>query len=776
MEGSYWLRLGSIIAMVLGCIYVLLPSMLDDSNNQPNVATAVEKSEPALEVWFTSEDKRPDEANASVLEKRLRAFDVDIERVEAGDDKVTVHLRSSAAKGAKTKVIAAASQPGASAIYPLESVAGVDLAAWKAAADPAAELGRQLGGKKVEGASPVAGVALRGAATQPDGKLLATLDGALAAPAVVAIDGRAVGVVEPGEAGAVISLAPSDVQAGLDAALLAAPALPEPLKRVEAPKAAEKKGEEVQKELTWWEGLLPNTKLNLGLDLQGGIDLTLQVDQEAAVFAQVQRDRNVLRDQAARDNKAIDVLRDRSRPALKVAAAEDLASLKDWLSGVLRQYTYTETISEEGKTYHVFLMQEVRDEEIRAQAVEQVLETLRKRVDSTGVKEPAIVKMPGGRINIQLPGVSDAQAAVDALGQQAQLEFRLVDAKADGVMVRDMIDEAKKELAEEVFNDDDLLNEWLHEKRKLAEDRALLWEYDENEAGELVRSRPIQLHDQVVLTGGDVNNAGVGWDQSNQPQVLLEFKPQGARVFCDITTANIDKQFAIILDHQIRSAPVIRSAICGGSASIEMGGSADPMKDANTLALVLRTGSLTAPVDVGEVRQVGPSLGADAIRSGILGSLVGGGITILFMLVWYRTAGFIANIALLINMLLVFALLAMFGATLTLPGIAGVALTVGMAIDANIIVYERIREELALGVSARKAVDTGYDKGVTAVIDANLTAAIAGVVLYSYGAGPIKGFAVTLLIGIFTTVVSGVYVTRTLLEIVTRNSNARLDI
>ncbi|HMV67352.1 MAG TPA: protein translocase subunit SecD, partial [Myxococcota bacterium] len=606
------------------------------------------------------------------------------------------------------------------------------------------------------------------------------IDGALAAPALVAIDGRAVGVVEPGEAGVTVSLAASGVLAGVNEALLASSPLPEPLVKPSASKldAEPKKDDEAkpEAEVAWWRGLLPSTRLNLGLDLQGGIDLTLQVDQDAAVFAQVQRDRNVLRDQAARDNKAIEVLRDRSRPALKVWSDDDLATIKEWVGGVLRPYTYAETVTEDGKSFHVFLMSEARDEEIRLQAVEQVLETLRKRVDSTGVKEPAIVKMPGGRINIQLPGVSDSQAALDALGQQAQLEFRLVDHEADATNVREMIDDAKSQLSPEEFANDELLNEWLHEQHKIADDRALLWDYDEKEGGELVRARPIQLHDQVVLTGADVNNAGVSLDQSNQPQVMLEFKPQGARIFCDITTANVNKQFAIILDHQIRSAPVIRSAICGGSASIEMGGSSDPMKDANTLALVLRTGSLTAPVDVGEVRQVGPSLGEDAIRSGLIGSVLGGLVVLVFMILWYRTAGMVANVALVINVLLVFALLSMFGATLTLPGIAGIALTIGMAVDANIIVYERIREELALGVSARKAVDTGYEKGVTAVIDGNLTTAVAGVVLYSYGASSIKGFAVTLLIGIFTTIVTGVYVSRTLLEVITRKSNSRLDI
>ena len=279
-----------------------------------------------------------------------------------------------------------------------------------------------------------------------------------------------------------------------------------------------------------------------------------------------------------------------------------------------------------------------------------------------------------------------------------------------------------------------------------------------------------------MLTGNDVNNARVGWDQNNQPYVSMEFKPRGSQTFCEVTTANVQKQFAIILDDTIRSIPQIREPICGGAASIEMGASVNPLKEAQTLALVLRTVALGAPVVLAQVRQVGASLGQESIQKGSIATVVGGIIVLLFMIGWYRSAGMIANIALIVNVLLVLSCLALFGATLTLPGIAGIALTIGMAVDANIIIYERIREELRLGVHPRKAVDVGFDKAVVAVLDANITTAIAGVVLFSYGTGPIKGFAVTLLIGIVTTLVTALFVTRTLLELITRSSAARLRI
>ena len=310
------------------------------------------------------------------------------------------------------------------------------------------------------------------------------------------------------------------------------------------------------------------------------------------------------------------------------------------------------------------------------------------------------------------------------------------------------------------------------------DDQIILWEYEPAaEEGQLEkRSTWYVLKNKIILTGADVNDAGVSWDQTQQPYVALEFKPTGAQTFCQVTTDNVGKPFAIVLDGQVRSAPNIRERICGGRASIEMGSSADAVNDANTLAVVLRTGSLNAPVVFGNITAVGPSLGADAIRAGMIGMGIGGFIILAFMGTWYRASGMIASVALILNVTLVFALLAGFGATLTLPGFAGIALTVGMAVDANIIIYERIREELRLGVKARKAVETGYEKGVVAVVDANITTAIAGVVLYSYGTGPIKGFAVTLLIGIFTTLVTALFVTKTFMELSTRRSTARLSI
>jgi preprotein translocase subunit SecD len=305
-----------------------------------------------------------------------------------------------------------------------------------------------------------------------------------------------------------------------------------------------------------------------------------------------------------------------------------------------------------------------------------------------------------------------------------------------------------------------------------------MFEYeDQGELGQ-VRTRAVVVRDRIILTGDDVNDASVAMNQYNEPYVALEFKPRGGKVFCDITSENVGRRFAIVLDNKARSAPVIREAICGGRASIEMGVQDynQGLKEASVLALVLRTGALPAPVSIGDVRTVGASLGADAIAAGKLATSVGGVLVLFFMLLFYKKAGVVSCIALITNILLVMLLLAAAGATLTLPGIAGIALTVGMAVDCNIIVYERIREELRLGKNTRSAVDSGFSNALTAVLDANITTFIAGVVLYTYGTGPIKGFSVTLMIGIITTLFTGIFVSRTMMDFVTRKASSRLSI
>jgi preprotein translocase subunit SecD len=787
--------------MLFASLYTLAPTFLQGDVQSRLLATteAIDTPTQSTQVDFSVVfDVEGSAKTASkVVDSRLKSAGVAYERVDFEGGQVKVYVAAGTSDDAVTVLV---KDTGLTVLHSL-SVAGE---ASEDAQDPPAGTPSALISLLGDDGASWAGPLMALAGTSPEASALSLTVASAAASddgwsvqtegdwpsdttaAVLTVDGVAHGVVFPADAEGRSAFVPfADLSDAVSGQLISGP-LPGALtvvadEVVEVSAAAdEPEGDAAEDEDAtppeWWESLLPEATLSLGLDLQGGIDLTLQVELDVAVNSQVRRDRKMVDEAALKDGFDLATNVERNRPVMRMRHAGEFSALQAFMADKLPQYVYLETLSDsEGLEWHAFRIQEERVKEISDQAVEQVLETLRKRVDSTGVKEPSVVKMGGGRINIQLPGADDPDKAMDAIGTQAVLEFLLVDEDADLTGLDRLLVEAEQTLPADQFNNDQLLNEILWSQGKVTEDRVVKWEYDVT-SGEEVRGQPYMLKNDVILTGSDINNARVGWDQTQRPYVSLDFKPRGAKVFCDVTTANVRKRFAIVLDGQVRSAPNIRERICGGAASIEMGGAMEPLAEANTLALVLRTGSLNAPVSFGNISAVGASLGQDAIQSGFLGMAIGFGIILTFMALWYRASGMIADVALTLNVILVFALLAAFGATLTLPGFAGIALTVGMAVDANIIIYERIREELRLGVHARKAVETGYEKGVVAVLDANITTAIAGVVLYSYGTGPIKGFAVTLLIGIFTTLVTALFVTRTLMELSTRNSSARLSI
>ncbi len=534
-----------------------------------------------------------------------------------------------------------------------------------------------------------------------------------------------------------------------------------------------------QDDASWLDGLLPDTEFNLGIDLAGGIDLTLQVEVEEAVLSSVVRDARPLREALQREGISVDeVRRMRGQPALlvRLSEGEELSDLRFFMQQRYNGYSYEGTQMRDALEYHVFLLTDESADYIRKRAVEQALETLRDRINETGVKEPSIVQKGGNRINVQLPGMDNMQEAVDIIGTTAVLEFMMVDEDVSAEQIEKALLEAENQLDGVNFHDDRALSDWLVRTGRIPDGDRLLWKYQDGVDGKEMRVNALVVKDEVVLTGDDINDAHVSMNQYNEPYVSLAFKPRGARVFSEVTGQNVGKRFAIVLDAKMRSAPVIREKIAGGMASIEMGGGGyqEQLADASVLSLVLRTGALPAPVTIGEVRVVGATLGQDAITSGVEATLLGGFLVLLFMVIYYRGIGVVADLALLLNVVFILALLAAFGATLTLPGIAGIALTIGMAVDANIIIFERIREELRLGKTARAAVDAGFDKAVSAVLDANITTFIAGVVLFSYGTGPIKGFAVTLMIGIATTLFSAIFVSRAMLDLLTRKAATRL--
>ncbi len=351
--------------------------------------------------------------------------------------------------------------------------------------------------------------------------------------------------------------------------------------------------------------------------------------------------------------------------------------------------------------------------------------------------EPDIRRQGQNRILLQLPGIKDPQRAKDLIGRTAQLEFKLVDNTAS---LQAAVD------------------------GNVPPGRQLLYQVDEDPQTGQKTKTPFLLKKRTLLTGDNLTDARVQIDsQYNNPYVSLEFDKKGARIFERITDENTGKLLAIVLDDRMASAPVIREKISGGRAQIT---GQFTMNQARDLAIVLRAGALPAPVEILEERTVGPSLGTDSIRKGLISMGIGGLLVILFMILYYKGAGIIADIALTLNVFFIAGGLAAFNATLTLPGIAGIILTIGMAVDANVIIFERIREELTLGKTPRAALDAGYNRATLTILDANVTTLIAAAVLFQFGTGAIKGFAVTLSMGVIASLLTSLILSRTIFEFI----------
>jgi preprotein translocase subunit SecD len=373
---------------------------------------------------------------------------------------------------------------------------------------------------------------------------------------------------------------------------------------------------------------------------------------------------------------------------------------------------------------------------IRDFAVRQAVDTIRNRVDQFGVAEPTIQRQGENRILVQLPGVQDPARAKALIGKTALLEFKLLDEQADP-------EKARKEGPPPGT---DVLYGRQVDRQTKAETKI-----------------PYVVRKRTLLTGDLIQTAEVRISDSGEPYVSLTFNSTGARVFGEITEQNVNKRLAIVLDGNVHSAPVIRERIPSGQAQITGGFTAEEARD---LAIVLRAGALPAPVQILEERTVGPSLGADSIRKGVLSTVAGAIVVVLFMIVYYRLSGLIADVAVMLNVLILLACMAGFHATLTLPGIAGIVLTIGMAVDTNILIFERIREEFRLGKSVRAAIEAGFGRAFTTVIDTHVTVLVSAVILYQFGTGPVKGFAVSLFIGILASLFTAVFFTRLVFDLI----------
>ncbi|MBG0789948.1 MAG: protein translocase subunit SecD [Desulfovibrionaceae bacterium] len=489
--------------------------------------------------------------------------------------------------------------------------------------------------------------------------------------------------------------------------------------------------------------ILPDNTVSLGLDLKGGINLTLGVDMATAMDNNLARLGDDLK-ASARENE-IFILRPTVLDENRIEVVLLKGVQEDAFKDVIDKYTpfkvESSTAMDDGKAKYVLSISPQYRADIEKLTMEQAIKTIRNRIDQFGVAEPDIRRQQDNRIQVQLPGLQDPERAIKIIGQTAHLEFKMVDETADIAKAQQGILAPGRELTT-----------LMHKQ-----------------AGGGYSETPIVLKKDAVLTGEYVTDAKVLLDTWNKPYVSLTFNARGGAIFTNLTEENVNKRMAIVLDGKVYSAPVIQERISGGRASITGNFSQEEARD---LAVVLRAGSLPAPVVILEQRTVGPSLGQESIDNGILSALIGMAAVLAFMVIYYGIGGLVADVVLCVNIMLILAGLAAFGATLTLPGIAGIILTIGMAVDANVIIFERIREELRRGLSARQAVAEGYGRATLTILDANVTTVIAAIILYQFGTGPVRGFAVTLTLGIITSMFTAIFVSRILFDLYTRNRAA----
>ena len=484
---------------------------------------------------------------------------------------------------------------------------------------------------------------------------------------------------------------------------------------------------------SWWAGFLPTERIHLGLDLQGGSHLVLEVKVDKAVENSLERIkedmRKLLREKAVPPSELERNQGNQIR--LKVPAANG-DRVRDLLKSEFPNLVLVSSRTDAGGREFLLALHERELRSLREDTVDQSLETIRNRIDQFGVSEPVIQRRGQQDILVQLPGVQDPERAKEIIGKTAILEFKLLD---ETHSLEEAVKSGPPPGAE------------------------ILYGYAQKGEGGLGAERvPYLLDARTLMTGEYITDARVRPGSNlDGPYVELMLNSNGARLFERITAENVKRRLAIVLDNRVYSAPVIQERIGGGRASIT---GTFEMKEARDLAIVLRAGALRAPVEIVEERTVGPSLGRDSIRQGIISFIVGGSLVVLFMIAYYKGAGLVANAALIFNVLFLLAVLAGFKAVLTLPGIAGIVLTIGMAVDANVLINERIREELRGGKSPRSALEAGYERALPAILDSNITTFLSGLILFQFGTGPIKGFAVTLCVGIFTTVLTAVYLTR----------------
>lgn len=472
---------------------------------------------------------------------------------------------------------------------------------------------------------------------------------------------------------------------------------------------------------------VPSKGINLGLDLQGGSHILLDIGFDTVFSDHMDGIADALRQNLrAQALRVASITASRDNVTILLNDMETAAGVR----AEIRKIDPALVVETNGNRIDLMLSDAARRELI-TNTISQTIEIVRRRVDETGTNEPVIQRQGDSRVLVQLPGVDDPERIKNLLGKTAKLGFHLTDERATrtgrggaSAMVLPMVENPGQSLG--------------------------------------VKRR-------AMITGDMLTNASTQF-QDGMPVVSFRLDARGADRFCRLSRDNVGKPFAIVLDNEIISAPVLREPICGGAGQISGGFT---VAEANDLALLLRAGALPAPLTIAEERSIGPSLGADSVEAGKKAAVVGLVIIVVFMVFSFGTFGVISVGGLIVNILLVFGILSWLQATLTLPGIAGIVLTIGMAVDANILIFERIREEYLAGRSVLSAIQSGFDNAFSTIIDANITGLIAAVLLFSFGTGPIKGFAVTLMIGILTTMFSAIIVTRLLVYLWSKYTGAK---
>lgn len=511
--------------------------------------------------------------------------------------------------------------------------------------------------------------------------------------------------------------------------------------------------------LVWWKGI------KLGLDLKGGSYFLLNVRTDLAAYNFTGKIASeILSKFKEKYGEGI------TNPVLVQGDRIYVNFLTDFVEFVKKEYGSFEYIGDDfidGVRYAIFSLRESDKKEIEELSVSQALEVIMSRVNEFGVAEPQIFRFGKTNIVVQLPGVADPQRAKQLIGRTALLEFRIVDDSED--FFKDVVPPDGIYKATEIGSEGRQVNYfWSYDSESLKNFASSLTPYVPGKVVMVGRGdrpgifRTYVLSPIAELTGAYLKDARVRMNRiTNEPYVLLAFNSEGARIFERLTSENVGKRLAIILEGKVFSAPVIRERIAGGVASIE---GRFTIEDARELAAVLRAGALPAPVEFEEERTVGPSLGEDSIRKGIFASLVGASFVAVFMIFYYKLSGLIAVISAGLAILFILGLLSVFGATLTLPGIAAIALTVGMTVDNNIIIFERIREELLKRFSPTPSVDSGYKLGMGTIIDANMTTLIAAIFIFQFGTGPIRGFALNLTLGILGAFYGSIFAAKVIMD------------